>query len=94
MHSYHDFMAHYINRLADLPTVYTIHDPLPLRKHLEYWRFKHFRDDNYIFVSKSQLKNFSGLVKSVGVICHGVDTEKFSFREGGWRISCFYWSVY
>ncbi len=82
MHSYHDFMAHYINRLADLPTVYTIHDPLPLRKHLEYWRFKHFRDDNYIFVSKSQLKNFSGLVKSVGVICHGVDTEKFSFREG------------
>ncbi|OGH23313.1 MAG: hypothetical protein A2958_00080 [Candidatus Levybacteria bacterium RIFCSPLOWO2_01_FULL_38_13] len=82
MHSYHDFMAHYINRLADLPTVYTIHDPLPRREHLEYWRFKHFRNDNYIFISESQLKNFSGLVKSVGVIYHGVNTKKFSFGDG------------
>lgn len=79
MHSYHDFMAHYINRLADLPTVYTVHDPLPRKEHLEYWRFKHFSSDNYIFISKSQLENFRGLVKSVDVIYHGVDTEKFSF---------------
>lgn len=78
-HSYHDFMAHYLNRLADLPTVYTVHDPVPRKEYLEYWRFKHFRADNYIFISKSQLENFRGLVKSVGVIYHGVDTEKFSF---------------
>lgn len=83
MHSYHDFMAHYINRLAAVPTVYTLHDPLPRKEHLEYWRFKHFQDDNYIFISKSQLRNYRGLVKSVGVIYHGVNTEEFSFGDKG-----------
>ena len=81
MHSYHDFMAYYINRLAIIPTVYTLHDPRPYPGHLEYWRFKHFQNDNYIFISKSQKKNFRNLVRSVGVVYHGIDTKKFSFGE-------------
>lgn len=81
MHSYHDFMAHYINRLIRLPTVYTVHDPKPRKEHIGYWRFKHFQNDNYIFISKSQKKNFGKLVRSIGVVYHGVDTKKFSFGE-------------
>lgn len=85
MHSYHGdtFMSHYINRLIGLPTVYTVHDPKPRREHIEYWRIKHFRNDNYIFISKSQEKHFRNFAKSVGVIYHGVDTKKFAFSEKG-----------
>lgn len=83
MHSYHDFMAHYVSKLVSIKTIYTIHDPKPLRGHMEHWRFKHFRDDNYLFISKSQLRNFKGMVRSIGVIYHGVNTEKFKFGEDG-----------
>lgn len=83
MHAYHDFMAHYVNKLVPIPTVYTVHDPHPRPPHIEYWRFKHFREDNYIFISNSQRKHFGRLLKSVGVIRHGVDTNRFSFSEKG-----------
>lgn len=83
MHSYHDFMAHYVNKLVPVKTVYTIHDPRPLREHLEYRRLLSFKKDNYIFISESQLETFNGLVKSVGVIRHGVDVNKFKFGKKG-----------
>ncbi|MDO8460872.1 MAG: glycosyltransferase family 4 protein [bacterium] len=79
MHSYLDFVAHYVNRLVNIPTVYTIHDPRPRREHLEYWRFRHFKNDNYIFISHSQVKNFKGLIRTAGVIYHGIKVNKFPF---------------
>src|SRR3989344_7388553 len=82
MHSYHDFMAHYVNLISPIKTVYTIHDPKPLGEHLQYWRLKHFRNDNYIFISKSQERNFRNLAKSIGVIYHGVDIKKFAYENG------------
>lgn len=83
MHSYHNdaFIAHYINRIVKFPTVYTIHDPRPLREHIEYWRFNHFRKDNYVFISQSQLRDFKGMVHSSGVVYHGVNTKKFAFQD-------------
>jgi glycosyltransferase involved in cell wall biosynthesis len=81
MHSFHDFMAHYIDLIDPLKTVYTLHDPKPLRDHLGYWRFRHFKNDDYIFISESQLKNYHKMVRSVGVIYHGVNTKKFEFKE-------------
>lgn len=88
LHAYHDFMAHYMNRLLDIPTVYTIHDPRPRSEHLEHWRFKHFSTDNYIFISNSQKRSFRNLIRSIGVIYHGVDIKKFSFGEiGGTHLS-------
>lgn len=83
IHAYHDFMAHYMNRLIDIPTVYTVHDPRPRKEHIEYWRFKHFSTDNYIFISNSQKRNFGNLIRSIGVIHHGIDIKKFSFNETG-----------
>ncbi len=84
MHAYHDFMAHYVNKIESLKTVYTLHDPKPLREHLVYLRLNSFKKDNYIFISESQLNTFGGMVHSVGVIHHGIDTNKFSFgRKGG-----------
>ncbi len=83
MHSYHDFMAHYMNKLVPIKTVYTLHDPRPLREHLEYRRLQSFKKDNYIYISSNQLETFKGFVKSVGVIRHGVDINKFKFGKNG-----------
>lgn len=83
MHSFHDFMAHYVNLMSPIKTIYTIHDPKPLREHLQYWRLKHFRNDNYVFISKSQFKNYKGMIHSIGFIYHGVDIKKFEFKEDG-----------
>lgn len=83
LHAYHDFMAHYMNRLIDIKTVYTVHDPRPRKEHIEYWRFKHFSTDNYIFITNSQKRNFGNLIRSIGVIHHGIDIKKFSFNETG-----------
>jgi len=82
MHAYHDFMAHYVSKLIPIKTIYTIHDPRPLKEHLEYWRFEHFRNDNYVFISKSQVRDYKELIRSTGVVYHGVDTEKFKFGDG------------
>lgn len=85
MHAYHSdaFMAHYINSILKIPTVYTLHDPMPLREHIENWRVKHFKKDNYIFISQSQHRDYADKVHSVGVVYHGISTDKFSFGEGG-----------
>ncbi len=83
MHSYHDFMAHYMNKFIPIKTVYTIHDPRPLREHIEYWRFNHFKKDNYVFISQSQLGDYRGLLHGVAVVYHGVNTEKFAFEQSG-----------
>ncbi len=85
MHSYHNdaFIAHYINRIVKFPTAYTIHDPRPLREHIEYWRFNHFKNNDYIFISQSQFRNFRGMLQSAGIIYHGVNTEKFAFEKNG-----------
>lgn len=83
MHSYHDFVAHYVNRAIPIKTVYTIHDPRPRKEHLEYWRFKNFQKDKYIFISKSQLRNFRKLIRCVGIVYHGINIGKFTFSEKG-----------
>lgn len=83
MHSYHDFFAHYFNRLVSFPTVYTLHDPRPEKIYFEHWRLRHFDKDNYIFISDSQKKQYKGLVNGVSVIHHGVDLKKFSFSLKG-----------
>lgn len=81
IHSYHDFFAHYVGRITNIPTVYTLHDPRPKPNSFEYWRYKHFKNDNYIFISKSQEKNYGNLVKKFAVIYHGVDIKRFPFEE-------------
>ncbi|MBI2195428.1 MAG: glycosyltransferase [Candidatus Levybacteria bacterium] len=85
MHSYHGdtFMSHYVSKLTGLRTVYTIHDPKPRREHIENWRIRHFPKDRYIFISKSQRRDFGKLIRSIGVAYHGVDINKFSFGKEG-----------
>lgn len=84
MHTYHNdaFIGHYINRILKFPTIYTIHDPRPLREHIEYWRFNNFKNDNYIFISQSQLRDYKKMLHSVGVVYHGVNIKKFAYEKG------------
>lgn len=53
----HDFGAHYFNEVTNFPTVYTLHDPLPIPKNtIEYRRLSKFKHHNYVSISNAQRK--------------------------------------
>ena len=55
IHSYHDFAAHYFQEVTKVPTVYTLHNPLPQTiDTIEYERFNRFKHHAYISISNSQ----------------------------------------
>lgn len=79
IHSYHDFYAHYLAKLIDIPVCYTIHDPKPPKGTLDYLRLKLFPNDNYIAISKSQVKDYKGLINFIDIVYHGVKLADFTF---------------
>ncbi len=81
IHSYFGELAHYFVPYARMPMVFTIHDPVFKKHTLEHWRFSHFRNHNYILISRSQEREY---VSAFGfphreVILHGAHIEKFPF---------------
>lgn len=81
IHSYHDFGAHYFNELTGFPTVYTLHDPMPISQDtIEYHRLKRFSHHNYVSISNYQRNNFP--INFVSTVYHGLDLSDFEFGEG------------
>lgn len=82
MHSYHDFLftPHYIEDLTGVPTVYTLHDPLPAADTFEYYSFQKFIKHRYVSISDSQRKSDLSL-NFVSTVYHGVHAEAFPFSD-------------
>ncbi|MBI1919349.1 glycosyltransferase family 4 protein [Candidatus Microgenomates bacterium] len=81
IHSYHDFGAHYFNEFAQFPTVYTLHDPMPLSDvTVEYHRLKLFSHHPYISISDAQRKNFP--INFVATVYHGLNLNEYAYGEG------------
>lgn len=80
MHSYHDYMAHYVSKLADFPTVYTLHDPPYPEGTMEKWRLDRFPNDVYIPISRSHRDSFGGKIKFSPVVYHGLDMSSYKIR--------------
>jgi glycosyltransferase involved in cell wall biosynthesis len=80
MHSYHDFMAHYVSKLVKFPTVYSIHDPPYPENTMEAWRIRQFPEDIYIPISKSHRDSFQNKIKFTDVIYHGVNLGSYTFH--------------
>lgn len=79
IHSYHDTLAHFFNDLNDIPTVYTLHDPLPKnKKSLSYWLFSKFSNHNYVSISNAFRKSSLSL-NFVGTVYHGIDISPIPF---------------
>ena len=81
IHDYGGFFSHYLAKLIDTPICYTIHNPRPPEKTLDYCRFKLFPNDNYIAISKAQIRDHKGLINFVDVVYHGVKLTDFTFYE-------------
>ena len=80
MHSYLDFMAHYISKIVKFPTIYSLHDPPYPGNTLDYWRLKHFPKDIYIPISISHRNSFGKLVRFTSVIYHGLNINSYKFH--------------
>ncbi|MFH0750145.1 MAG: glycosyltransferase [Candidatus Gottesmanbacteria bacterium] len=81
LHSFHDFGAHYFNELSGFPTVYTLHDPLPISEDtIEYQRLSKFQHHNYVSISNSQR---IGKVRLhfVDTVYHGIHLSKYIYSE-------------
>jgi glycosyltransferase involved in cell wall biosynthesis len=82
IHSYHDFVAHFFDDLSGIPTVYTLHDPLPTEeKDVNYWFMQKFAHQKYISISNAY-RNV-GIVKPnfIETIYHGINLAEYPFSE-------------
>lgn len=79
IHSYHDFGAHYFNELTMVPTIYTLHDPVPQTDDtIEYQRFNRFKDHLYVSISDSQRRGILPM-NFVSTVYHGIDLSTYDF---------------
>lgn len=82
VHVYFGWVPSYFVRFAKMPMVFTLHDP-PFEKHaLEAWRFSHFKNHNYIGISKSQAAQYKKAygMRHMEIIHHGVRLPEFHFE--------------
>lgn len=79
IHNFHSFgyMAHFFQEFTGVPTVYTLHDPIPTEDMLEDWLFKRFPTHKYISLSARQ----QGVLKDhfIGTVPNGIDVTRFPF---------------
>ncbi|MBI2616634.1 glycosyltransferase [Candidatus Gottesmanbacteria bacterium] len=78
IHSYHDTMAHFFDTLSLVPTVYTLHDPLPIEENgLVYWLLKKFKDHPYVSISNSFRHHKDLKLNFIDTVYHGVKSQHF-----------------
>ena len=80
IHSFLEFSAHYFDEVSQIPTVYTLHDTLPKKEYLDWWRFKRFPNHSYIAISKSQAQELKTIINNIeNVVYHGINLEEYEF---------------
>jgi glycosyltransferase involved in cell wall biosynthesis len=83
IHNFHSFgyFAHFFQELTGIPTLYTLHDPVPTDNMLERWLFDRFPVHKYISISDSQ----RGQLRDhfIDTVYNGVDLAKFPFDAVG-----------
>ncbi len=72
IHSYHDTLAHFFDELTGFPSVYTLHDPLPISGTLPYWLLAKFADHRYISISDAFREQGSLKLHFIATVYHGV----------------------
>jgi glycosyltransferase involved in cell wall biosynthesis len=80
VHSYHERLAHFWNEFTGIPTVYTLHDPLPTTENnLFYWLLDRYKKHNYVSISNAfRLPDRIGL-NFIDTVYHGIDIKKYNY---------------
>lgn len=83
MHHFHSFgfLAHFFEEMTGLPTVYTLHDPIPTANMLERWLFDRFPNHRFLSISDAQRGSFSD--HFIDTVFNGIDTLTYSFDAVG-----------
>ncbi len=87
LHVFHSFgyLAHFFAELTRVPTLFTLHDPLPTSGMLETWLMERFPGPRYISISRSQQGDKSK--HFIGNVYNGIDETEFAFSPlGGERL--------
>jgi glycosyltransferase involved in cell wall biosynthesis len=80
IHSYHDIFSHFFDGITNVPTVYTLHDPLPPTGTYEYWFMNKFKDHQYVSISNAYRKGTLAL-HYVDTVYHGIDLSEYPYIE-------------
>ncbi len=83
VHVFHSFgyFAHFFQELTGVPTVYTLHDPVPTDDMLERWIMDRFPTHKYVSLSDAQRGNLAD--HFIGTVYNGIDPSAFPFSPGG-----------
>jgi glycosyltransferase involved in cell wall biosynthesis len=83
IHNFHSFgyFAHFFQEFTGVPTLYTLHDPVPTPDMLEHWLFDRFPTHKYISISDSQRGQLGD--HFIDTVYNGIDLSKFPFDAKG-----------
>lgn len=83
IHNFHSFgyFAHFFQEYTGVPTLFTLHDPVPTQDMLEYWLFTRFPTHKYISISNSQRGDLGD--HFIDTVYNGIDISKFPFAATG-----------
>ena len=83
IHNFHSFgyYAHFWEEFTGVPTLYTLHDPVPTPDMLEHWLFDRFPTHKYISISNSQRGNMAD--HFIDTVYNGIDLTKLPFDAKG-----------
>jgi len=82
VHNYHDNMAHFFEGMVNIPTVYTLHDPLPTEEmKLNYWLLNTFKDHRYVSISNAFRRSAILQLNFVDTVYHGINMPQI--KESG-----------
>ncbi len=83
IHNFHSFgyFAHFWEEFTGVPTLYTLHDPVPTPDMLEHWLFDRFPTHKYISISNSQRGSLGE--HFIDTVYNGIDPAAFPFDAKG-----------
>jgi glycosyltransferase involved in cell wall biosynthesis len=82
LHDYGGYFSPYFLKFAQMPLVFSLHNPPPLYTTMDAHRFDKFRSCNYIAHSQSQKRGYNALnIHNIDVIYHGVPMSDFPFND-------------
>jgi glycosyltransferase involved in cell wall biosynthesis len=82
IHSYHDQLSHFFEEATDVPTVYTLHDPLPEKPHdLTYWLYAKYAHHDYVSISNAFRRHAVLQLHFVATVYHGLNLADIPYRE-------------
>jgi glycosyltransferase involved in cell wall biosynthesis len=83
IHNFHSFgyFAHFFQEFTGVPTLYTLHDPMPTPDMLEFWLMNRFPAHKFISLSNSQRGGLGD--HFIDTVYNGIDLTKFPFVPKG-----------